>query len=168
MEGMPLQLLISMLIIAMLAPILFSSLQTYQVSQVEMEVRQEIVRIINVAREVYLGGMGNIRTLEIELPSGPFCSLTSLSIGGGGAPSCYLVSYRLSTGERSSYLVKSPEFPICSYGTIGSATSEMTPTSLELSAGSYSLSISYSRVDIDIDGDGDGDAHVHIEVLDGT
>ena len=159
MEGIPLQLLMSMLIIAMVVPMLHSSLQSYDETQVEMEVKQEMLRIIRTARDVYLSGLGNVRTLEIDLPQGPMCSLDTLSIGGSGLPYCHVFEFVLSNGDGRAYVITQPEFPVCSYGDSG------TPVTLTLGAGSYTLSISYVRDGLDFDGDGQMDDHVRIDVM---
>lgn len=112
-EGLPLQLTVSMLVLAIALPIAWSWFDSYSLAQMEEDVTIEVDAILAAARQVYFHGAGNKRLLEVELHGSFGHSLEYVKVGDelpNGAHRC-MVSYEITGRPARSFLME-PNIPL--------------------------------------------------------
>ncbi|MFP4170825.1 MAG: hypothetical protein ACLFUV_07380 [Methanomassiliicoccales archaeon] len=76
-EGLPLRLLISLLLISLSLPVVMDQIDRQEGEMAELAVREKAEKVKKVAVSVYMAGPGNVRTVEVDLSPG-----SSMIIGG--------------------------------------------------------------------------------------
>jgi hypothetical protein len=82
LEGLPLKLMIVSLLMSLSAPLVLTSLDSYQDEVGRSALRAEAAKIAAAATEVFTDGPGNVRTVEISVPALMGKMSMALEIGG--------------------------------------------------------------------------------------
>ena len=80
-EGLPLQLIITAIVLAITIPLMFGALQSYDKSKVENEIQSEINEFISAVQMVYVSGPGNRAIVEFNAPDGAFTPIDYVKFG---------------------------------------------------------------------------------------
>ena len=114
-EGLPLQLIITAVVLAITIPLMFGALHTYDKSKVENEIRSEISEIIATIQMIYVSGPGNRAIVEFNANNGAFTSIDNVKFGdepGGNYSS--VIRYTINGMQEVPTVLKSPNVPMIS------------------------------------------------------
>ena len=157
LEGLPLQLIIvTILITATVVPSLLL-FEAYDRNNAETKILNELGFLAVRIQQVYLGGVGNAQTIEIELDGGFFSEVERVEIGDKPGGLWMTIRYKLS--ERSEKII-STENPVVPMGVEEGDLMK----SLVLSEGHHRLRL-VARDDYDFNQDGLDDLFVELKRL---
>lgn len=108
-EGLPLQLMIMAIVVAVSVPPIFAGLAASERQHLEMRVREEAYRVIGAAQSFYIAGGGS-EVLEIDLTGLLTVSVEYVRFGGNGG-NATVAFYRL-TGDPERAIVPRPAVPM--------------------------------------------------------
>ena len=144
-EGLPLQLIITAVVLAITVPIMFGGLNSYDQSKLETELMGEIQGFISDVQQIYLAGPGNSATMNFVVPNGALNSADYVIFGDGPQGNySSVIRYRISGESEVPVVVASPNVPMMSEENAG----------LEVIPGTYSIIISCQSADADLNDDG--------------
>jgi hypothetical protein len=110
-EGMPLKLLLTSLLISLTLPCVLGALQGYERSTLVVELKLVVQKIRSAAISAYLAGPGNVRTVSIDLDGVGSC----ITLGGRpGSDNSTVIRYYLQGSEMGSAFLLEPEVSIVS------------------------------------------------------
>ena len=154
LEGLPLQLIIVVLIItATVVPSLIM-FEAYDQNNKEARVLNEIEFLIVRVQQVYLGGVGNSQSMEIDLSGGVFTNVERVEIGDQPGGLWMTIRYKLNERSEKLVSVKSPVVPMGA-----EEAGQIRP--LILASGTHQLRL-IGRDDHDFNQDGINDLFVEI------
>ncbi|MDD1769502.1 MAG: hypothetical protein LUO79_00280 [Methanomassiliicoccales archaeon] len=111
-EGMPLKLLLTSLLISLTLPTVLGSLQGYDRATKVEELKVAVQKIRSAALSAYLAGPGNVRTVPIDLDLGGK-SQASITLGGRpGTSNSTVIRYFLQGSEMGSVFLLEPKVSI--------------------------------------------------------
>lgn len=157
-EGIPLQLIIIAIILAISLPIIFMGLDNADHSQTENNLKGEINAIKAMARSLFNGGVGNSDIIEVNFKNGLMTTIDYVKFGNNLASGrADIISYQIIGDSPMSTEFNSPEIPL---------TSENDET-LIVTSGGYILGMECMRTTtIDIDNDGIfNDLYIQIKII---
>ncbi len=144
-EGLPLQLIITAVVLAITIPLMFGALQTYDKSKVENEIRSEIDEFISTVQLVYVSGPGNRAVIEFHVSNGAFTGIDYLKFGDEPGGNNYsVIRYRINGMQEVSTVLKSPNVPMIS----------VEGNELTLMPGQYEIIVECLTHETDLNGDG--------------
>lgn len=155
LEGLPLQLLITVIIIAIAAPLSWSYFSIYDSEQTEANLLRELDIFMVRAKQVYTAGEGNIDTFRLEIRDGAVTSVEYVEIGNSLAEHLFQsseVHYRLSGQSGRHLSIRDPFVPL-------NSTADGV---LQLKAGTHTLRLECRLSELDLDGDGARDLYVQV------
>ena len=144
-EGLPLKLIITAIVLAITIPLMFGALKTYDKSKVEQELSSEIDEFISAVQLIYSSGPGNSAALEFRAAKGTFTGLDYVKFGdepGGDYSS--VIWYRISGMSEVPKVIQSPNVPMMS-------SSNLT---FEIMAGNYEIIAECLTSQSDLNDDG--------------
>ena len=144
-EGLPLKLIITAIVLAITIPLMFGALKTYDKSKVEQELNSEIDRFISAVQLIYSSGPGNSAVLEFRAAKGTFTGLDYIKFGdepGGDYSS--VIRYRISGMQETPTVIQSPNVPMM-------CSSNLT---FEIMPGTYEIIAECLTSQSDLNGDG--------------
>ncbi|MCK5024341.1 MAG: hypothetical protein KAR56_01855 [Thermoplasmata archaeon] len=144
-EGLPLKLIITAIVLAITIPMMFGALRTYDRSKVEQEIKSEIDRFISMAQLVYSSGSGNSAVLEFRAAKSTFTGIDYVRFGDvpdGNYSS--VVRYRISGMPEVPTVILSPNVPLMSSGN----------STFEIMSGNYQIIAECLTTLSDLNGDG--------------
>ena len=112
-EGLPLQLTVSLLVLAIALPIAWSWFDSYNLTQMEESASMEVDAVLSTARQVYFHGVGNKRVLEVEFRNSFGHSFERIEIGDAlpeGDHRC-MVTFEI-TGKPARTFIMEPNVPL--------------------------------------------------------
>ncbi len=111
-EGMPLKLLLTSLLISLTLPTVLGALQGYERAMKIEELKGEVQKIRSAALSAYLAGPGNVRTVPIDL-DGIGKGQGSIRLGGRpGTSDSTSIRYFLEGSEMGSVFMLEPAVSI--------------------------------------------------------
>ena len=144
-EGLPLTLIITMIVLAITLPMIFGSLRAYDRARVETALESEINRFISAVQTVYIAGPGNSAAIDFHALDGSMTGIESVSFGdvpnGSFASS---VRYTLQGRAERAIPISQPSAPM--------VTDE--DTALKIGAGNYKIQAECITSPADLNGDG--------------
>lgn len=144
-EGLPLKLIITAIVLAITIPLMFGALKTYDKSKVEQELSAEIDEFISGVQLIYSSGPGNSAVLEFRAAKGTFTGLDYVIFGdepGGDYSS--VIRYRISGIQEVPTVIQSPNVPMMS----------SSNSTFEIMAGNYEIIAECLTSQSDLNGDG--------------
>lgn len=144
-EGLPLQLIITMVVLAITIPLMFGGLKSYDRSRLETEINAQIEEFAASAQILLISGPGNSATVDFTAPSGGLNRLDYMMFGdvpGGNFSS--VIRYRIAGHQEASVLLRDPNVPMA----------DDSDKTLELMPGEYRLNIRCLSSGTDLNGDG--------------
>jgi hypothetical protein len=141
-EGLPLKLIITALVLSITIPASVNALQAYDRMQAQENVRNEVEHLIISARQVYLGGAGSQRVIEFNPDGGMFYHLDWVSIGDAvGGQNESAIFYRFEDGSTKVILISNPRVALRGEGgggvRIGPGRHQLVLQSKQDSSGIY-------------------------------
>ena len=117
-EGLPLEMIIILIVLAMILPISFSYFNTWNTDRTEQTLLNEIDYLATRIKMVYLTGENNTDMVDFTLSNGLLAEVESVSIGldpskeidGQKVPTG--ITYKLSGRPEQTILVQDPEIPM--------------------------------------------------------
>jgi len=110
LEGMPLRLLISAVILAIIVPTAWAGLSSYTHTKAEADMQGQLDLLTAAIHQVYFGGPGNMRNVEVRADGGAGASLEYLRLGdalpSGGDR--YLVRFKFDGRPERVHIVTDP------------------------------------------------------------
>ena len=113
LEGLPLQLAIVAVVMAISSPIIYGGLRAYEASKLEGQLGSEAGAVAELAKLLYIGGPGNAQALKVDLRGGLTASADYMLVGdvpGGAYESC--LRYRVRGQAEKTLLVSGPNVPM--------------------------------------------------------
>ncbi len=144
-EGLPLQLIITAIVLAITVPMMFGALRTYDITRTATEMDKLVEDIASRAQLVFVSGPGNSILLEISVPTPSFGNIEYLRLGdnpGGNFSST--IRYRMSSGGEVIHVIESPNVPVVS----------PSETFLDIMPGKYELMLKCITWPGDLNNDG--------------
>jgi hypothetical protein len=154
-EGMPLRLIITMVVLAITIPLIFGSLRAYDRARTEQQLASEIDEFTIMAQLVYISGPGNSAVIEFNCPSGSFTTVESVKFGdvpGGNFSS--VIRYTVRGSPEVNMVVKSPNMPMMS----------ADDCTFEIPSGNYEILVECESGSLDLNGDGYSDTFVRLSL----
>ncbi len=114
-EGLPLTLLVTMVVLAITIPLVFSSLRAYDRGRVEALVISEIDDFISSVQSIYISGPGNSVLVDFDLSAGAMTGIDYVMFGdspGGNLSS--VIRYKLNDAPEKLLAIVSPNVPMTS------------------------------------------------------
>ncbi len=144
-EGVPIKLLVVAIVLAITVPLIFSALRSYDHARVEQGLEAELDEFVTMVQTIYVSGPGNGVTMEIDIPSGTFSRVETISFGDvlGGSMSS-VIRYRLQGRAESLLVLKNPNVPMTG----------IDNSSLEIASGHYEILAECFVTDQDLNNDG--------------
>ena len=116
-EGMPLKLLLTSLLISLTLPTVLGALQDYDRTLKVEELKVAVQKIRSAALSAYLAGPGNVRTVPIDLDIGGKVGQASITLGGRpGTSDSTVIRYFLQGSEMGSVFLLEPKVSIVPVG----------------------------------------------------
>jgi len=144
-EGLPLQLIITAIVLAITILMMFGALKTYDKSKVEQEINTEIDDFASAVQLIYSSGPGNSMVLEFRAVKGTFTGLDYIRFGDEpGSNYSSVIRYRISGMQEVPRVIKSPNVPMMS---LENLTFEIMP-------GNYQIIAECITSQSDLNGDG--------------
>ncbi len=144
-EGLPLKLIITAIVLAITIPLMFGALKTYDKSKVEQEISAEIDRFISTVQLVYSSGPGNSAVLEFRAAKGTFTGLDYVKFGDEpGSNYSSVIRYKISGMQEVPAVIRSPNVPMMSTGN----------STFEIMGGDYSIIAECMTSQSDLNDDG--------------
>jgi len=113
LEGLPLQLTIVAIVLAISSPIIYNGFKAYETGKIEAQLGAEAGAIGDMAKLVYTGGVGNAQHLKVSLRGGATSHADYLLVGDNpGGPYQCCVRYRAEGSSEQSMVVKDPNVPM--------------------------------------------------------
>ncbi len=153
-EGIPLQLIIILVILAITIPIIFKGLESYDRAQTEGNLRSEIEFLSLNIKQVYLNGMGNAVDVEVDFANGMMTKIEMVQIGDSLDGIYSSIRYKLNYKGTEFMVIKDPNIPIGNF-----IDSQFGP--LILGPGKHTIHLE-CREGIDFDDDGTGDMYIEV------
>lgn len=144
-EGLPLKLIVTAIVLAITIPLMFGALKTYDKSKVELELNSEIDGFISAVQLIYSSGPGNSAILEFRAARGSFTGLDYVKFGdqpGGNYSS--VIQYKINGMQEVLRVIQLPNVPMMS-------SSNLT---FEIMAGNYEIIAECLTCQSDINDDG--------------
>ncbi len=141
--GIPLELLIVALVMAIVIPSIWGFTGMYIREQTETNVRNELEQLRYTIEKVSSSEVGNTRTIQLDFSGHPMARVDYVNIGGDTIYQCQYVRYSLrGRGEDMYHL---GDFFVSNF-------SDDSPVPLDISGGEVSLFIKRSgRIHMDIE-----------------
>lgn len=144
-EGLPMKLIITAVVLAITVPMMFGALRTYDRSRVEQELGAEIDSFVSTIQLIYSSGPGNSAVQEFRAAKGAFTSIDYVRFGdmlGGNYSS--VIRYRIGSMQEVPMVVRSPNVPM------------MSPdnSTFEVMSGTYQIIAECMCSQSDLNGDG--------------
>ena len=112
-EGLPLKLIITALVLSITIPASVNALQAYDRMQAQENVRSEVEHLALAARQVYLGGTGSQRAIQFNPDGGMFYKLDWISIGDApGGQNESAIFYCFGDSSTRAILISNPQVPL--------------------------------------------------------
>ena len=144
-EGLPIKLIITAIVLAITVPIIFASLRSYDRASVEQQLASEIDRFIGLVQLTYTAGPGNSALIEFDVPSGTFTRVERISFGDApGGAMISVIEYEIRGASPVPVVVESPNVPMMCSGNI----------TFEIASGSYDIVAECLVSQQDLNGDG--------------
>ena len=125
MEGMPLELLVLVIVMALAIPATWNFAEMYVRNQTENELVGELDSLVKLIGIVGGGEIGNKRMIEMDLEGHPLARIDYVKIGGSPGESSYL-RYRINGGQES--LISLDGYHVSNF-------TRGTPSTLDISGG---------------------------------
>lgn len=133
LEGLPLKLLIVLLLVSLSSPLVFESLQYHERTVAIESLRTLSERIRSVVLSAFVSGPGNIRTIDVTIPSSIEGEQSWIEIGGS-EDSVESLSIRCWIGEHKVIALYLEDPPVRMSSQSGDALTIRSPGSkLEVS-----------------------------------
>ena len=129
-EGLPLNLMVTMIVLAITVPLVFGSFRTYDRDRTEAGLVSGIGDVIAAVQFVYTSGPGNSAAVDFKATPGSMTGIDYIIFGdepGGDMVSA--IRYKIQGRAESVVLVASPNVPMSTAGGTG----------LNISAGAYRI-----------------------------
>ena len=144
-EGLPLQLIIVAVVLAITVPLMFGALRTYDKSKVENELHSEINEFISAAQLVFVSGPGNRMMVKFHAADGAFTSLDYVKFGDGpGSNYSSVIRYKIGGMQEVPVVLKNPNVPMMS----------IEDNEFILMPGQYEIIVECFASEIDLNDDG--------------
>jgi hypothetical protein len=153
-EGIPLNLIIIVLALAITLPIIWLGLVNYDKIQKENDIRNEIEFMINTIKFVYTNGENNSQKIDVNFQSSFATRVEEVEIGDEPGGLWSTIRYKLSNGPKNTMVIEDPNIPVANITLDG-------PDTLNLGEGRHMLLFT-ARSDYDFDNDGDRDLYVEV------
>ncbi len=153
-EGIPLNLIIILLILAIALPIIWAGLSTYDRTQKENDMRNEIEFIIITIKFVYTNGESNSQQIDVNFDSSFATKVERVEIGGPTKSLWSTIRYKLSGSSKQTIIIENPNIPVANKTDSGL-------DALEVGEGRHSLLFT-ARSDYDFNEDGRNDLYVEV------
>lgn len=153
-EGIPLNLIIIVLILAIALPIMWVGLVNYDNTQKENEIRSEIEFMITTIKFVYTSGENNSQKINVDFGSSFATKVEGVEIGDDLDGLWSTIRYKLSNGPKVTMVIEDPNIPVANRTQNG-------PEALILGDGSHTLLFT-ARSGYDFDDDGFNDLYVEV------
>lgn len=144
-EGFPLKLMITAVVLAITVPMMFGALRTYDRARVEQDLQAEIDEFVSTAQLVYLSGPGNSAVVEFGAPKGAFTALDYVRFGDApGGQMASVIRYKIGGSTETLTVIQSPNVPM------------MSPANetLEIMSGNCRIIVQCLNAQADLNGDG--------------
>lgn len=146
-EGLPLNMIIVMTVLAITVPLIFGSLQAYDRGRIEASLASEIDNFIAMAQLIYVSGPGNSALIEFSAAGGSFSGIDSVTFGdAAGGNMASVIRYVVHNSPEQLILLSSPNVPMMSEE-LGA---------FEIQSGSYIILAECVSWSADLNGDGIG------------
>jgi hypothetical protein len=156
-EGIPFKLIIIVLIMAISLPLIWGGLESYDRTQTENDLRNELEFFITRAKQVYFGGTGNADNVEVNFRNSLFTRIEYIKIGDGPEGIWSSIRYKLNHKGVETIVIGNPNIPLA-YDDNGNLKS------LELGSGRYTIHLE-CRDDKDFTNDGHNDLYVAVRLV---
>lgn len=93
--GLPLELLIILVVLALSLPLIYTYSNMYVTKQVETNVRNEVIRLKNEIEEVAKMSVGNQRVFSLKLEDHPLSKFKYLELGGSKSTHLKSIRYKI-------------------------------------------------------------------------
>ena len=114
-EGMPLTLLITLVVLAITVPLIFGSLRTYDRARVEASLISEIDHFTSVVQLIYMSGPGNSAVIDFAAVPGSMTGVDYVAFGDeSGGVMASVIRYRIQNRPENIVLISSPNVPMLS------------------------------------------------------
>jgi hypothetical protein len=126
-EGLPLTLLVTMVVLAITIPLVFGSFRAYDRGRVEAMITAEIDEFISSIQTIYYSGPGNSILVDFEAIPGAMTGIDYVIFGdsqGGNLTS--VIRYKLQNSPERLVAVISPNVPMVSIDGSGLSVSPGT------------------------------------------
>lgn len=110
-EGLPFQILVSVIVVGLTAPVVLSGLSAYEVQEVSARAAAAVEAVVRLAQRFYLSG-GGAQDVRVDLEGGLTARVEHVAIGDrpGGA---WAASARIQVSGQSEFvLVAAPPVPM--------------------------------------------------------
>ncbi|MDO9537287.1 MAG: hypothetical protein Q7J68_03100 [Thermoplasmata archaeon] len=144
-DGLPMTLVITMIVLAITVPLVFGSLRIYDRSRTETNLQAEIDSFISMVQMVYTSGPGNSVQINFNAANGGLTTIDSVMFGDvpGGAMAS-VIRYTIQGRQEAMVLIESPNVPMLS----------MDNSTFLISSGSYTIIVECESGQYDLNGDG--------------
>jgi hypothetical protein len=115
-EGLPMTLMVTMIILAITLPMIFGALRSYDRARVESSLISEIEGFMGVVQQLYVSGPGNSARIEFNAMSGSMTGVEYVILGdepGGSMAS--VIRYKLQNAPEKAMAISSPNVPLGSW-----------------------------------------------------
>lgn len=114
-EGLPLTMIVTMVILAITIPMIIGSLRAYDRGRVEQELSSEINDFITMTQLVYTSGPGNSAEIEFNVPNGGMIHIDSVIFGDcPGSAMASVIRYVIHGRAEVLVVLESPNVPMMS------------------------------------------------------
>ncbi len=123
-EGIPLKLIIMVVILAITIPVIWKGLESYDRSQTENNLKNEIEFLASHIKQIYLSGTGNARDVKVDFKDGMMSKIEWIKLGDSVDGIWSALKYKLDYQDTRTIVISNPNIPIgnISDGDIGSLT----------------------------------------------
>lgn len=113
LEGLPLKLLLIFSLLVISTPIVMNSAIYFDNLVTENDLLRQAFEIRNSAQSAYLSGLGNVRTVVIEIRSTTFGEPCALEVGGGRSDGeAYKIKCFIGGNHCGTLYIDNPAIPI--------------------------------------------------------
>ena len=148
-EGFPLQLLITFIVIAIVVPFTWNYFSIYSEQQTRDVIQNQFQYFEAAVRDVYSMGPGNTRVVEMNIDGGMMAQIDYVKFGstpGDAWSNLSSCRYRISGHSEQLLMITNPNIPMVNLS-----------GGLEIGSGNWMISITSMdewQLQMDVDGDG--------------
>ena len=103
--GLPLELLIILVVLALSLPLIYTYGNMYVTNQVEKNVRNEVIRLKNEIEEIATMSIGNRRIFSFKLDNHPFSKFKYIELGGSKITYLKSIRYKIEGGSEKKVIL---------------------------------------------------------------